>query len=277
MRVVDFSCGLGGCPARLPDLLDIGILTWAGLQILIFPPNLAKSIEVTSADWTHTQRTHPKRTRQAGCYGDTQTQRKRLSHKWSTFPWLLGHLWIQPEGHIDLSLWISKEELREICSVRPGSLALTSSLPWDSTTSLFHVQLPRPPSSLWPKVFFGFSVTLLTQLQLQLQLFKAAWSALKLKESKKDIEFLPFRHNRIDALVKNQETAVRERALGLVIQPNFWQALMVGSDGKSCLITKVLRTNGSSLILEHGGCTSHSSVFHWIYQAGQLVSPSAFD
>lgn len=52
-----------------------------------------------------------------------------------------------------------------------------------------------------------------------------------------------------------------EEGLGLVNHPNCWQALIIGSDGKSPLNTQVLRMNGSPLMLECWA-TIHSTVAH---------------
>lgn len=169
-------------------------------------------------------------------------------------------------------------------------LGLPSSLPLqgDSEPSLTHGQCPDRPARLNQR----YSSTSLSPSSSSCNsdcsyLKTEIWSSLKLKESNKDIEVLPlrvnrigsliealpFRVNRIDALLKkNKKLEWKKRGLRLVIHPDFWQALMVGSDGKSPPVTKVLRTNGSSLILEHWG--KNSSIFFLLNIPGKLASLS---
>lgn len=151
---------------------------------------------------------------------------------------------------------------------------LPSSCPCDSEPSLAHGQCPDHPARRNQRCSSTSLSPSSCSCNSDCSYLKTAWSSLKLKESNKDIEVLPLRINRIDALLKKKKkkTGLREEGAEIGYPPNFWQALMVGSDGKSPPVTKVLRTNGSSPILEHWG--KNSSMSFLLNIPGKLASLS---
>lgn len=103
------------------------------------------------------------------------------------------------------------------------------------------------------------------------------WSSLKLKESNKDIEVLPLRVNRIEALLKKTRNW-NERRGG-------WDWLSTQISDKHLWLDQTEnpllspKSSGQMVLLWswNTGAKIHPSLSYWIYQASWLVSLSAFN
>lgn len=214
---------------------------------------------------------HLKSTRQACCYGNTQTQWK--SQGIYFHPLILASMDIASGPH-----WSKPSDFKggaEGNLLSHAWLVLPSSCPCDSEPSLAHGQCPDHPARYNQRC----SSTSLSPSSCSCNSdcsWKTAWSSLKLKESNKVIEILPLRVNRIDALLKKKTKNWYERRGG-------WDWLSTQTSDKHLRLDQMEnpllspKSSGQMVLLLSWNTAAkiHPSLSYWIYQAIWLVSLSA--
>ena len=156
-------------------------------------------------------------------------------------------------------------------------LVLPSSCPCDSEPSLAHGQCPDHPARCNQRCSSTSLSPSSCSCNSDCSYLKTAWSSLKLKESNKDIEVLPLRVNRIDALLKKNKKLVWEkRGLRLVIHQTSDKHLWLDQMENPLWSPK---SSGQMVLLRswNTGAKIHPSLSYWIYQASWLVSLSTFN